>query len=77
MIQQESRLKVADNTGAKELLCIQVRGSTRRRYGHVGDVIAQPRRRIGHQRGHRTYGRNKAVTRLDDFFHMASKGFVV
>ncbi len=39
MIQQESRLKVADNTGAKELLCIQVRGSTRRRYGHVGDVI--------------------------------------
>ena len=39
MIQQETRLKVADNTGAKELLCIQVRGSTRRRYGHVGDVI--------------------------------------
>ena len=39
MIQQESRLKVADNTGAKELLCIQVRGSTRRRYGHVGDII--------------------------------------
>jgi len=39
MIQQESRLRVADNTGAKELLCIQVRGSTRRRYGYVGDVI--------------------------------------
>lgn len=39
MIQQESRLKVADNTGAKELLCIQVRGSTRRRYGSVGDII--------------------------------------
>ncbi len=39
MIQQETRLKVADNTGAKELLCIQVRGSTRRRYGHVGDII--------------------------------------
>lgn len=39
MIQQESRLTVADNTGAKELLCIQVRGSSRRRYGRVGDVI--------------------------------------
>ena len=39
MIQKESRLKVADNTGAKELLCIQVSGSTRRRYGAVGDII--------------------------------------
>ncbi|RME70824.1 MAG: 50S ribosomal protein L14 [Chloroflexi bacterium] len=39
MIQQESRLKVADNTGAKEILCIQVVGGTRRRYAGVGDVI--------------------------------------
>lgn len=39
MIQQESRLKVADNTGAKEILVIQVRGSTGRRYGRVGDII--------------------------------------
>ena len=39
MIQQESRLKVADNTGAKELLCIRVLGGSLRRYGHVGDVI--------------------------------------
>ena len=39
MIQQESRLVVADNTGAKELLCIQVRGSTRRRYATIGDTI--------------------------------------
>lgn len=39
MIQRESRLKVADNTGAKEILCIQVRGGTGRRYGRVGDVI--------------------------------------
>ena len=39
MIQQESRLNVADNTGAKEILCIQVRGGSRRRYGRVGDVI--------------------------------------
>ena len=39
MIQQESRLKVADNTGAKELLCIHVMGGSTRRYAHVGDVI--------------------------------------
>ncbi|OOB79120.1 MAG: 50S ribosomal protein L14 [Epulopiscium sp. Nuni2H_MBin003] len=39
MIQQESRLKVADNTGAKELLCIRVMGGSTRRYAGVGDVI--------------------------------------
>ena len=39
MIQQESRLKVADNTGAKELLCIRVLGGSGRRYAGVGDVI--------------------------------------
>lgn len=39
MIQQESRLKVADNSGAKELLCIRVLGGTRKRYAGVGDVI--------------------------------------
>ncbi len=39
MIQQESRLKVADNSGARELLCIRVLGGTRRRYARVGDVI--------------------------------------
>ncbi len=39
MIQAETRLKVADNTGAKELLCIRVRGGSRRRYAGVGDVI--------------------------------------
>ncbi|MCP4164632.1 MAG: 50S ribosomal protein L14 [Chloroflexi bacterium] len=39
MIQQESRLKVADNTGAKELLCIRVLGGSMRRYASVGDVI--------------------------------------
>jgi large subunit ribosomal protein L14 len=39
MIQQESRLKVADNTGAKEILCIRVLGGSTRRYGGVGDVI--------------------------------------
>ena len=39
MIQQESRLKVADNTGAKEVLCIKVLGGTRRRYASIGDII--------------------------------------
>jgi large subunit ribosomal protein L14 len=39
MIQQESRLKVADNTGAKELLCIRVLGGSMRRYGSLGDTI--------------------------------------
>lgn len=39
MIQQESRLKVADNSGAKEVLVIRVLGGTRRRYAHVGDVV--------------------------------------
>jgi len=39
MIQQESRLMVCDNSGAKELLCIRVLGGTKRRYARVGDVI--------------------------------------
>jgi large subunit ribosomal protein L14 len=39
MIQQETRLKVADNTGAKELLCIRVLGGSGRRYANIGDVI--------------------------------------
>mgnify|MGYP000365605419 CR=1 FL=1 len=39
MIQQETILKVADNTGARELLVIQVRGGSKRRYGYVGDIV--------------------------------------
>ena len=39
MIQQESRLKVADNTGAKEILCIRVLGGSDRRYAGIGDTI--------------------------------------
>jgi large subunit ribosomal protein L14 len=39
VIQQESRLKIADNTGAREVLCIRVDGGSRRRYAGVGDVI--------------------------------------
>jgi large subunit ribosomal protein L14 len=39
MIQQESRLVVADNTGARELLVIRVLGGSKRRYGYIGDVV--------------------------------------
>ena len=39
MIQAETRLKVADNTGAREILCIRVSGGSRRRYAGVGDII--------------------------------------
>ena len=39
MIQQETRLAVADNSGAKEVLCIRVLGGTKKRYAHTGDII--------------------------------------
>jgi large subunit ribosomal protein L14 len=39
MIQVESRLRVADNTGAREILCIRIRGGSQRRYATVGDII--------------------------------------
>ena len=39
MIQQQSLMKVADNTGAKELMCIRVLGGTRRRYANIGDLV--------------------------------------
>ena len=39
MIQQETRLRVADNSGAKEVLCIKVLGGTRRRYASIGDIF--------------------------------------
>ncbi len=39
MIQNLTRLKIADNTGAKQIMCINVLGGTRRRYAHVGDII--------------------------------------
>ena len=56
MIQQESRLKVADNTGAREILCIRVKGGSHRRYAGVGDVI----------KSHRKY---KKVVRRSVKFH--------
>ena len=39
MIQMQSHLKAADNTGAKELMCIRVLGGTRRKYANIGDVV--------------------------------------
>ena len=39
MIQQETRLRVADNSGAKEIMCIRVLGGSKRRWGNIGDVI--------------------------------------
>ena len=39
MIQMQSRMKVADNTGAKELMCIRVLGGTRRKYANIGDIV--------------------------------------
>ena len=39
MIQTQTRLKIADNSGAREIMCITVLGGTRRRYAHVGDII--------------------------------------
>jgi len=39
LIQVETRLRVADNTGAREILCIRIKGGSRRRYAHVGDII--------------------------------------
>ncbi len=39
MIQQQTRLKVADNSGAKEIMCIRVLGGSKRKYGNIGDII--------------------------------------
>jgi len=39
VVQPQTRLKIADNTGAKEIMCIRVLGGTRRKYAHIGDVI--------------------------------------
>ena len=46
MLQQESRLKVADNTGAKEVLAIRVLGGTKRRYASIGDKIVVSVKRL-------------------------------
>ena len=46
MIQQQSYLKVADNTGAKEIMCIRVLGGSKRRYANIGDVIVASVKRL-------------------------------
>ena len=48
MIQQESYLKVADNTGAKEIKCIRVLGGSKRKYASIGDVIVASVRKAAH-----------------------------
>ena len=60
MIQQESRLKVADNTGAREILCIRVMGGSHRRYARVGDII------VATVKAHPRY---KKVVRRSQRFH--------
>ena len=47
MIQQQTYLKVADNTGAKELMCIRVLGGTGRRYANIGDVVVASVKKAG------------------------------
>ena len=71
MIQQQSYLKVADNTGAKELMCIRVLGGTGRRYANIGDVVKAVivRTSSGVRREAGTYTRfdeNAAVIIRDD-----------
>ena len=71
MIQQQTYLKVADNTGAKELMCIRVLGGTRRRYANIGDVVkaVSVRSAKGVRRDDGTYIRfdeNAAVIIRDD-----------
>ena len=67
MIQQESYLKVADNTGAKEIKCIRVLGGSKRKFGNIGDVIVRTCK--GVRRADGTYVRfdeNAAVLIKDD-----------
>ena len=61
MIQQESRVRVADNTGARELLCIRVKGGSHRRYAGVGDVITATVKQASPQGGVRKGEVVKAV----------------
>jgi len=66
MIQTETRLDVADNTGAKSVLCIKVLGGSKRRYASVGDIIkvsikeAAPRGRVKKGRGLQCCGRSNS-----------------
>ena len=67
MIQQESRLKVADNTGAKEILCIRVMGGSTRRYASIGDVVVRTVRDTRRKDGsYIRFDENAAVIIKDD-----------
>jgi large subunit ribosomal protein L14 len=61
MVQQESRLNVADNSGAKEVLCIRVLGGTKRRYAHIGDKIVVAIKSASPQGGVKKGAVSKAV----------------
>src|SRR3954462_6082968 len=61
MIQQESRLKVADNSGAREILCIRIKGGSHRRYAGVGDVITATVKQATPPGGGRKGGGGQAV----------------
>ena len=67
MIQQESRLRVADNTGAKEILCIRVMGGSTRRYANIGDVIVATVKGVRRKDGsYIKFDENAAVIIKDD-----------
>ena len=64
MIQQESYLKVADNTGAKEIKCIRVLGGSKRRYASIGDVIVEDR--VAHKTYKKIIGRTYRLKAHDE-----------
>jgi large subunit ribosomal protein L14 len=62
VIQQESKLKVADNSGAREILCIRVKGGSHRRYARVEAVIVRTRKQLGRKDGtYISFDENAAV----------------
>ena len=65
MIQMQTYLKVADNTGAKELMCIRVLGGTRRRYANIGDVVVASVKKAAPggvvKEGRRSQGRHRSL----------------
>ena len=66
MIQQESYLKVADNTGAKELKTIRVLGGSKRKYGNVGDVVVAIADRVAHPLHKKIVGRTYKLKAHDE-----------
>ena len=66
MIQQQSYLKVADNTGAKEIMCIRVLGGTGRRYANIGDVVVASVKKAAPDGTYIRFDENAAVIIRDD-----------